>query len=178
MIDKEMIEYALSLVRHPSFPNVIRCIANRRCGDEGYHTPEQLFWGVIHERELLDPHTGEKGIKAPIKERIQVIEDVLEHVKNSLCVLTTSVRYQDALATHRRLENAGIELESLNCHSDMSNRLEVIEDKLDLILEMLLVLTAEDCGSEVCAARELLKKAGYDLKNLPPEEDEQDDEEA
>ena len=40
---------------------------------------------------------------------------------------------------------------------------------------MLLVLTAEDCGNEVQAARALLKSEGYDLKNLPPPDDEEDE---
>ena len=171
---QEMIEYALKLLRDLRFPSLINQIANRRCGNDGFHTPEQLFWGVIREKEITDPRTGEKGMSAPIDERIEVIESALEHVKNALCVLTTSVRYEDALETHRRLENAGIELSSFNRRSDMSNRLEVIEDKLDLILEMLLVLTAQDCGEEVCAARELLKNEGYDLNNLPPEEGEEE----
>ena len=171
---KEMIQYALRILRDLRFSSVISEIANRRCGNDGFHTPEQLFWGVIREKEITDPRTGEKGISAPIDERIEVIENALEHVKNALCVLTTSVRYEDALETHRRLENAGIELSSFNRRSNLSNRLEVIEDKLDLILEMLLVLTAQDCGEEVCAARELLEKEGYDLNNLPPEEDEEE----
>lgn len=171
----EMIQYALKILHNCNFPDLVRTIANHRCGNEGYHTAEQLFWGVIHERELKDPRTGEKGLKAPIEERMAVIEDVLEHVKNSLCVLTTSVRYEEALATHRRIENAGIELTGFNTRSNTSNRLEVIEDKLDLILEMLLVLTAEDCGNEVQAARALLKSEGYDLKNLPPPDDEEDE---
>ena len=173
---QEMIEYALNLLRDARFPSLISEIARHRCGDDGFHTPEQLFWGAIREKEITDPRTGEKGMSASIDERIEVIEGALEHIKNALCVLTTSVRYEDALEAHRRLENAGIELSSFNRRSNTSNRLEVIEDKLDLILEMLLVLTAQDCGEEVSAARDLLKSEGYDLDNLPPEEDEEEDE--
>ena len=67
MADKqEMIQYALRILRDLRFSSVISEIANHRCGNDGFHTPEQLFWGVIREKEITDPRTGEKGMSAPI----------------------------------------------------------------------------------------------------------------
>jgi len=160
--DEEMVTYAKELLSDCRFQSVAGCIARHYSGDEGYHSVPQLFWGALRHGDEFDDGNDESDLaaRASTDERLAMIDESLRIIKDCLIVLSRSKRYEEAIGAHRALAEAAIGTDCLRVRSDNTNRLVNIEDKLDLVLECLVVLTARDFCEEIAGAKKLLESRG------------------